>query len=395
MKTLTILFVTVIMMGVGCSKNEDSGNNPDKPDKPSPLPDLPDPDDVCSCMDDIIFMQYCYDNFDVNKDGKVSVIEANAARKIDINSECASVKGIERFPNIEILSLNGSSITELDLRYNLKLKSLSCQDRQLTTVLLPNTLTAIAFSGCSSLTEINLPASLTSIGESAFYDCSSLTEIHLPANLTSIGEHAFNGCSSLTGIHLPDNLTSIGESAFYDCSSLTEIHLPASLTSIGGAAFRGCSSLTEIHLPASLTSIGAAFGGCSGLTEIHLPDNLTSIESSTFNFCSSLTEIHLPANLTSIGERAFWSCSSLTEIHLPASLTSIGGYAFDQCTSLMKIMCYALTPPTISGRFLFGFAHSGHLLYNRSENLYVPAESTQAYKDSDWASYFENILPIE
>ena len=327
MKTLTILFVTVIMMGVGCSKNEDSGNNPDKPDKPSPLPDLPDPDDVCSCMDDIIFMQYCYDNFDVNKDGKVSVIEANAARKIDINSECASVKGIERFPNIEILSLNGSSITELDLRYNLKLKSLSCQDRQLTTVLLPNTLTAIAFSGCSSLTEINLPASLTSIGESAFYDCSSLTEIHLPASLTSIGEHAFNGCSSLTGIHLPANLT--------------------------------------------------------------------SIESSTFNFCSSLTEIHLPANLTSIGERAFWSCSSLTEIHLPASLTSIGGYAFDQCTSLMKIMCYALTPPTISGRFLFGFAHSGHLLYNRSENLYVPAESIQAYKDSDWASYFENILPIE
>lgn len=372
MKTLTILFVTVIMMGVGCSKNEDSGNNPDKPDKPSPLPDLPDPDDVCSCMDDIIFMQYCYDNFDVNKDGKVSVIEANAARKIDINSECASVKGIERFPNIEILSLNGSSITELDLRYNLKLKSLSCQDRQLTTVLLPNTLTAIAFSGCSSLTEINLPASLTSIGESAFYDCSSLTEIHLPANLTSIRESVFNGCSSLT-----------------------EIHLPASLTSIGGAAFRGCSSLTEIHLPASLTSIGAAFGGCSGLTEIHLPDNLTSIESSTFNFCSSLTEIHLPANLTSIGERAFWSCSSLTEIHLPASLTSIGGYAFDQCTSLMKIMCYALTPPTISGRFLFGFAHSGHLLYNRSENLYVPAESIQAYKDSDWASYFENILPIE
>ena len=88
-------------------------------------------------------------------------------------------------------------------------------------------------------------------------------------------------------------------------------------------------------------------------------------------------------------------CSSLTEIHLPASLTSIGGYAFDQCTSLMKIMCYALTPPTISGRFLFGFAHSGHLLYNRSENLYVPAESIQAYKDSDWASYFENILPIE
>ena len=249
MKTLTILFVAAIMMGVGCSKSEDSGNNPDKPDKPSPLPDLPDPDDVCSCMDDIIFMQYCYDNFDVNKDGKVSVIEANAARKIDINSECASVKGIERFPNIEILSLNGSSITELDLRYNLKLKSLSCQDRQLTTVLLPNTLTAIAFSGCSSLTEINLPANLTSIGESAFYDCSSLTEIHLPASLT-------------------------------------------------------------------------------------------------------------------------W----------------IGGYAFDQCTSLTKVTCHALVPPT---------SYYYYICDSTIENLYVPAESIQAYKDSDWAYYFENILPIE
>ena len=363
MKTLTILFVAAIMMGVGCSKSEDSGNNPDKPDKPSPLPDLPDPDDVCSCMDDIIFMQYCYDNFDVNKDGKVSVIEANAARKIDINSECASVKGIERFPNIEILSLNGSSITELDLRYNLKLKSLSCQDRQLTTVLLPNTLTAIAFSGCSSLTEINLPANLTSIGESAFYDCSSLTEIHLPASLTSIGESAFSGCSSLT-----------------------EIHLPANLTSIRKGVFSGCSSLTEIHLPASLTSIGAAFGGCSGLTEIHLPDNLTSIENATFNFCSSLTEIHLPASLTSIGDRAFWSCSSLTEIHLPASLTWIGGYAFDQCTSLTKVTCHALVPPT---------SYYYYICDSTIENLYVPAESIQAYKDSDWAYYFENILPIE
>ena len=393
MKTLTILFVTVIMMGVGCSKNEDSGNNPDKPDKPSPLPDLPDPDDVCSCMDDIIFMQYCYDNFDVNKDGKVSVIEANAARKIDINSECASVKGIERFPNIEILSLNGSSITELDLRYNLKLKSLSCQDRQLTTVLLPNTLMAIAFNGCSSLTEIHLPDNLTSIGESAFYDCSSLTEIHLPASLTSIGESAFRGCSSLTGIHLPAGLISIGEGAFSCCSSLTEINLPANLTSIGELAFAYCSSLTEIHLPASLTSIGwEAFDGCSSLTEINLPDNLTSIREAAFRSCSSLTEIHLPDNLTSIGEDAFRGCSSLTEIHLPASLTSIGEDAFDHCTSLMKITCHALTPPTTSSR-LFGFDYSGHLY--RPKNLYVPAESIQAYKNSSWAYYFENILPIE
>ena len=161
------------MILIGCSKNDDgesdkpnnNGNeqpeNPNEPKLPE-LPALPDPDDVCSVMDDLNFMAYCYENFDVNKDGKVSVIEANAAKEIyTTSSKWVSVKGIERFPNIEILSLNGSSITELDLRYNLKLKSLSCQDHQLTTVLLPNTLTSIggsAFSGCSSLTKVTCHA---------------------------------------------------------------------------------------------------------------------------------------------------------------------------------------------------------------------------------------------
>ena len=42
-----------------------------------------DDDDVCSCMDDLVFMQYCYENFDVNKDGEVSKTEANAVTKID------------------------------------------------------------------------------------------------------------------------------------------------------------------------------------------------------------------------------------------------------------------------------------------------------------------------
>ena len=85
-------------------------------------------------------------------------------------------------------------------------------------------LLALAFRGCSSLTTIELPAGLTSIGEFAFYGCSSMTSIALPAGLTSIGESAFRACSSMTSIKLPLGLTSIGESTFRGCSSLT--HLP-------------------------------------------------------------------------------------------------------------------------------------------------------------------------
>ena len=332
MKKLFICLSALGMILIGCSKNDDgesdkpnnNGNeqpeNPNEPKLPE-LPALPDPDDVCSAMDDLNFMAYCYENFDVNKDGKVSVIEANAAKEIyTTSSKWVSVKGIERFPNIEILSLNGSSITELDLRYNLKLKSISGYSSLLTTVLLPNT--------------------LTSIEKSAFKERASLIEIHFPASLTSIGEYAFSGCSSLTEIHLPANLTSIGRSTFSGCSSLTEINLPNNLTSIGVSAFYGCSSLTGIHLPANLTSIGSA---------------------------------------------AFYGCSSLTEIIFSDNLTSIGRAAFEYCSNLTKVICHALVPPTLN--YISGSS--------TIENLYVPAESIQAYKDSLWARYFKNILPIE
>ena len=73
----------------------------------------------------------------------------------------------------------------------------------------------LAFSGCSSLTSITIPDSVTSIGSSAFSGCSSLTSITIPDSVTSIGSSAFSGCSSLTSITIPDSVTSIGNNAFY------------------------------------------------------------------------------------------------------------------------------------------------------------------------------------
>ena len=104
----------------------------------------------------------------------------------------------------------------------------------------------------------------------AFVNCSSLTSIELPAGLTSLGGHAFSGCSLMTSITLPASLTSLGNGAFCDCSSMTSIALPAGLTSLGQCAFYGCSSMTSIALPAGLTSCDTALFGCS-LTSIELP----------------------------------------------------------------------------------------------------------------------------
>ena len=110
-----------------------------------------------------------------------------------------------------------------------------------------------AFEGCSGLTSITLPSSLTSIGYSAFGGCSGLTEVDLSncTSLTSIGSSAFSGCSGLTSITFPSSLKSIESEAFEDCSGLTEVDLSncTSLTSIGSYAFQNCSNLERIVFP--------------------------------------------------------------------------------------------------------------------------------------------------
>ena len=74
------------------------------------------------------------------------------------------------------------------------------------------------FSGCSSLTSIFIPNSVTSIGSEAFCYCRSLTSIIIPNSVTSIGSKAFYYCLSLTSIIIPKNVIYIGENAF-DCGN--------------------------------------------------------------------------------------------------------------------------------------------------------------------------------
>ena len=189
-----------------------------------------------------------------------------------------------------------------------------------------------AFSRRDSLTSINIPDSVTSIGESAFDRCKSLTSINIPNSVTSIGDSAFWGCKSLTSINIPGSVTSIGKSAFDRCKSLTSINIPDSVTSIGKSAFDWCESLTCINIPDSVTSIGdSAFSWCKSLTNINIPDSVTSIGDSAFYKCESLANINIPNRVTKIGESAFSKCEALTKINIPNSVTSIGESAFGDC----------------------------------------------------------------
>ena len=121
-----------------------------------------------------------------------------------------------------------------------------------------------AFSGCSGLTSLTIPSSVTEIGRETFMGCSGLTSLTIPSSVTSIGWSAFSGCSGLTSLTIPSSVTSIGYYAFSGCSGLTSLTIPSSVTSIDDNAFSGCSGLTSIYVyPEKVPILGTGvFSGC-------------------------------------------------------------------------------------------------------------------------------------
>ena len=206
-----------------------------------------------------------------------------------------------------------------------------------------------------------------------------------------IGSYAFSGCSRLTSLTLPAGITSIGEDAFRGCSGLTSLTLPVGITSIGDYAFEGCSGLTSLTLPAGITEIGSyTFSGCSGLTSLPLPASITSIGSCAFEYCSGLTSLTLPAGITEIGDGTFFVCSGLTSLTLPAGITEIGDDAFWGCSGLTSIYVYAEKVPKIGNNLFLG-------IDAKKCTLYVPMGTYSDYwsATTEFGAYFENIVEFD
>ena len=234
----------------------------------------------------------------------------------------------------------------------------------LTGIILPASLAALetsAFSQCSALEKIEIPDTVTKIGSSVFSRCSNLSQVTLPENIQSIPNSMFYECKKLKQIDIPGKIVKIGDSAFYLCSALEEITFPDSLKAISGSAFRSCSLLSSIQLPDGLETIGNyAFNGCSKLRQVVLPGNIISLGTNVFEDCKELTEatfsgevssipdamfkgclnlqqIGMPGKVVEIGSYAFAACSALEQVALSDTLVSIGAYAFQSCSSLLAI----------------------------------------------------------
>ena len=145
-------------------------------------------------------------------------------------------------------------------------------------------------------------------GGSAYY--SDRDDGFIYTSNDKLGDYVFNGCSGLTSLTLPSSVTKIGCYALFNCIGLTSLTLPSSVTEIGEAAFLNCRGLTNFTIPSGVTSIGAsAFFCCYGLISLTIPSSVTAIGSRAFNYCSGLTSIYAyMEKLPETGSNLFLGC---------------------------------------------------------------------------------------
>lgn len=237
---------------------------------------------------------------------------------------------------------------------------------------IPSSVTKIgdsAFDGCPLLESVTIPDGVLDIGAHAFCCCDGLENILIPQSVTNIGTRAFGSCYNLRSfavdpanrfysardgfllnkdgtvlvqgvngveVMIPEGVTAIGEAAFEDCSRLEAVEIPNSVTDIGGWAFSGCDSLMDVEIPGCVTNIGEeAFSFCR-LRRVSIPGGVKTIGARAFDGCWKLEGLEIARGVESIGREAF-SDLSLTTVTIPDSVTDVGEGAFVDCGELREV----------------------------------------------------------
>ncbi len=304
-------------------------------------------------------------------------------------------------------------------------------------------ISSYAFAGCHSIESFSSAgASLVSIGEFAFAYCKNLKYMFIPECVGYVGEAAFRGCDNLETVDmrylerwsvikfesadanplyyahrlnlrgeelssldaLPKSVSSIGRFAF-TCWEIETLEVPASVKEIGHGSFHYCPNLVKVSFSEGLETLcRGAFATCTNLREINIPSSLQRIDSMAFMFSSSIERVDIqdigawcnirfaepysnPLYFTMQRGAFYIGGQACTELVLPETISRIEDYAFCYPGGFVSVRCENVEPPIIK-------PHTFHENILNNSVLYVPAESLDAYRNSQYWQDFMTIEPF-
>ena len=169
-----------------------------------------------------------------------------------------------------------------------------------------NYISGYSFYGCNITGILNLPNSITQLGENCFSGNANLESV-VGENVSKIELQAFSDCENLQSVDMP-NLTYIGSGAFENCTSLKQFDIPNRVLCVGSVAFSGCKSLERVSIPQSIINFGnivyynvtynQVFRGCNSLKDIIVKAKTPFVmdESNFESLTYFNSTLHIPAN---------------------------------------------------------------------------------------------------
>lgn len=165
------------------------------------------------------------------------------------------------------------------------------------------------FRNCKQLVSVTIPDTIELLASDAFNTCIRLKNVEFKgSNLKTIDTQCFAGCRDLEVINIPGSVTKLGQQAFGLCASLQEITIPDSVTTIGGYLFESCSQLKTVVIGSNVSSISLRmFSYCTNLRNLIVRSEIKTFQSDAFYLMDTSV---LSVSVVSDAQRNDWIAKS-------------------------------------------------------------------------------------